>query len=87
VRDRLDAAAREVHVRDGSRVEDRERVEPLRRHVHVAAVGRRGGDEEDVLRPEELDQRVVEGDVRASHGRIASASGTPSPAGDGRDGR
>ncbi len=40
------------------RVEDREGVQALGRQVHVAAVGRRGGDEEDALGGDERGQLV-----------------------------
>jgi hypothetical protein len=54
----LDAAAGEVEVRDRVRVEDGEGVQTLGRHVHVAAVGGRGGDEEDPLGSDEHCQLV-----------------------------
>jgi hypothetical protein len=71
VRDRLDAAAGEIEVRDRAWVEDRERVEALRGEVHVAVVReRRGRDEEHALARDEFAKRVIDGVVELAHPRI-----------------
>src|SRR4029453_8205446 len=58
----------EVEVRDGLPVDDAERVEALRRQVHVPVRGeRRRGHEEDVLRREERGQLAVDARVGVSH--------------------
>src|SRR5262249_18848216 len=61
VRERLDAAAGEVGVGDLARTEHAEGVQALRRAVDQAVVGsRRGRDEEQVLRLDEVPQRAVD---------------------------
>src|SRR5581483_1499381 len=81
VRDGLDPASREVEVREGAFVEDPERVEPLRRDVHVAVAGKwRGGDEEHVLAPDPVGELGRDRVVLPSHQRIfAPWRGGPGP--------
>ena len=68
VGDRLRAGAGEVEVGDAMVVEDAQRVEALRAEVHVPALVRRRGHEEDVLGVHPLGQSLVDVVVDPAHG-------------------
>ena len=74
--DGLRPAADEVEIGDRRGAEDSERVEPLRRQVHVPGrANRRGRDEEDVLRCDERAERIVDGRVALAHESLYSWPG------------
>ncbi len=75
MRHRLGTAAGEVEIRDTALIEHAERVESLRREVHVA-VGRerRRGHEEDRLALDPLPQLV--GDARYDRSHQATGMGS-----------